>query len=50
MEFKEFDELAEVSTIVANFIRGDKLETLTAKGKALVESDRIERFKKKGLL
>jgi len=50
MVFKEFDELAEISTIVANYLRGDKLETLTIKGREKLESERIKRFKKMGLL
>ena len=50
MTFKEFDELAEISSIIANYLRGDKLETLTAKGRDKLQSDRIKRFKKMGLL
>ena len=50
MTFREFDELAEISTIIGNYLRGDKLETLTAKGRDQLQTDRIKRFKEMGLL
>lgn len=50
MIFKEFDELAEVSAIIGNYLRGDKLETMTQKDKEQLFSDRVARFKKAGVL
>lgn len=50
MRFKEFDELAEISSIIGNYLRGDKLETQTKAGRDKETSNRIKRFKEKGLL
>lgn len=50
MVFHEFDELAEISTIIANYLRGEKLETLTTKGREKLQAKRIKRFKEMGLL
>ncbi len=50
MVFKEFDELAEIAAIIGNYLRGDKLETMTQRDKDQLFSDRIARFKKAGVL
>jgi len=50
MVFKEFDELAEISAIIGNYLRGDKLETMTQRDKDQLYTERIERFKKAGVL
>jgi hypothetical protein len=50
MVFKEFDELAEISAIIGNYLRGDKLETMTQRDKDQLFADRIARFKKAGVL
>lgn len=50
MVFKEFDELAEISAIIGNYLRGDKLETMTQRDKDQLYTERIARFKKAGVL
>lgn len=50
MVFKEFDEFAEISAIIGNYLRGDKLETMTQRDKDEFSLSRIKLFREKGLL
>jgi len=50
LSFREFEDKYEISTIVTNYKRGDKLELMTSKDKDARIRDKIKKFKAKGLL
>lgn len=50
MTFSEFETSYEISAIVANYKRGEKLEMMTAKDKDARMRDKIKKFRQKGLL
>lgn len=50
MTLPEFNSMFEIAVLVANYLRGDKLDMMTYKDKEIRLSNQIRRFREKGLL